>query len=109
MHTSPEKTVNSVCSRGAPAFVLLTFEGPDEYARAGLGTRVSGLACALAEEGYVTHLFFIGSPDPRVATRLRHKARRTALRFTWGQVIRTHIAPMGSAAAPARSSPGAVL
>jgi glycosyltransferase involved in cell wall biosynthesis len=47
-----------------PAFVLLSFEGPDSYSMAGgLGSRVSGLACALAEEGYETHLFFIGSPD----------------------------------------------
>src|SRR5688572_31234949 len=47
-----------------PAFVLLSFEGPDAYSMAGgLGSRVSGLACALAEEGYETHLFFIGSPD----------------------------------------------
>ncbi|HYC47127.1 MAG TPA: glycosyltransferase family 4 protein [Burkholderiales bacterium] len=47
-----------------PAFVLLSFEGPDAYSRAGgLGTRVSGLAAALAQEGYETHLFFIGSPD----------------------------------------------
>ena len=47
-----------------PVFVLLSFEGPDAYSRAGgLGTRVSGLASALAEEGYETHLFFIGSPD----------------------------------------------
>jgi glycosyltransferase involved in cell wall biosynthesis len=48
----------------SPVFVLLSFEGPDPYARAGgLGARVSGLACALAEEGYETHLFFIGSPQ----------------------------------------------
>jgi len=47
-----------------PAFVLLSFEGPDAYSRAGgLGARVSGLACALAEEGHETHLFFIGSPE----------------------------------------------
>ena len=47
-----------------PAFVLLSFEGPDDYARAGgLGTRVSGLARALAGHGYETHLFFIGAPD----------------------------------------------
>jgi glycosyltransferase involved in cell wall biosynthesis len=47
-----------------PAFVLLSFEGPDAYSRAGgLGARVSGLAWALAEEGYETHLFFIGSPE----------------------------------------------
>ncbi|HEX2827653.1 MAG TPA: glycosyltransferase family 4 protein [Burkholderiales bacterium] len=48
----------------APAFVLLSFEGPDPYSMAGgLGSRISGLACALAEEGYETHLFFIGAPD----------------------------------------------
>jgi glycosyltransferase involved in cell wall biosynthesis len=47
-----------------PAFVLLSFEGPDAYSRAGgLGSRVSGLAAALAEEGYDTHLFYIGAPD----------------------------------------------
>jgi glycosyltransferase involved in cell wall biosynthesis len=47
-----------------PAFVLLSFEGPDSYSKAGgLGTRVSGLASALAQEGYETHLFFIGSPE----------------------------------------------
>ena len=48
----------------SPAFMLLSFEGPDAYSRAGgLGARVSGLAGALAEEGYETHLFFIGSPE----------------------------------------------
>jgi glycosyltransferase involved in cell wall biosynthesis len=48
----------------SPTFVLLSFEGPDEYCRAGgLAARVSGLAGALAQEGYETHLFFIGSPD----------------------------------------------
>lgn len=48
----------------APAFVLLSFEGPDAYSRAGgLGARVSGLAGALAEEGYETHLFFVGGPE----------------------------------------------
>lgn len=50
--------------RAAPAFVLLSFEGPDAYARAGgLGARVSGLGAALADAGYETHLFFIGSPE----------------------------------------------
>ncbi|HYH43033.1 MAG TPA: glycosyltransferase family 4 protein [Burkholderiales bacterium] len=47
-----------------PAFVLLSFEGPDPYSRAGgLGSRVSGLASALACEGFETHLFYIGDPD----------------------------------------------
>lgn len=45
-------------------FVLLSFEGPDAYARVGgLGARVTELAAALAEAGYETHLFFVGSPD----------------------------------------------
>jgi glycosyltransferase involved in cell wall biosynthesis len=48
----------------SPAFVLLSFEGPDAYSVAGgLGTRVSGLAGALAAQGYQTHLFYIGSPE----------------------------------------------
>jgi glycosyltransferase involved in cell wall biosynthesis len=50
--------------RLTPAFVLLSFEGPDRYSHAGgLGSRVSGLAAALAQEGYETHLFYIGAPD----------------------------------------------
>lgn len=48
----------------SPVFVILSFEGPDDYARAGgLGARVAGLTCALAEAGFETHLFFIGGPD----------------------------------------------
>ena len=48
----------------APAFVLLSFEGPDAYSRAGgLGARVSGLAAALAQEGFETHLVFLGAPE----------------------------------------------
>ena len=45
-------------------FVLLSFEGPDRYSRAGgLGTRVTDLSRALAKAGFETHLFFIGAPD----------------------------------------------
>ena len=45
-------------------FVLLSFEGPDEYSQAGgLGVRVKGLSRALAQLGYETHLFFCGDPD----------------------------------------------
>ena len=44
--------------------MLLSFEGPDAYSRAGgLASRVSGLASALAEEGFETHLFYIGAPE----------------------------------------------
>jgi len=46
------------------AFVILSFEGPDEYSQAGgLGVRVKGLARTLAQLGYDTHLFFCGDPD----------------------------------------------
>jgi glycosyltransferase involved in cell wall biosynthesis len=45
-------------------FHVLSFEGPDAYARAGgLATRVHGLAQTLAELGYETHLWFVGDPD----------------------------------------------
>jgi glycosyltransferase involved in cell wall biosynthesis len=44
-------------------FAIVSFEGPDEYSRAGgLATRVRDLAEALAHEGFRTHLFFIGDP-----------------------------------------------
>jgi len=46
------------------SFVILSFEGPDRYSRAGgLGTRVTDLSRALAGMGFETHLFFIGDPD----------------------------------------------
>ncbi len=45
-------------------FVILSFEGPDDYALSGgLGTRVRGLSNNLAKMGYTTHLFFVGDPD----------------------------------------------
>jgi glycosyltransferase involved in cell wall biosynthesis len=45
-------------------FVVLSFEGPDVYARAGgLGVRVSELSRALADAGYPVHLVFVGDPD----------------------------------------------
>jgi len=45
-------------------FLLLSFEGPDPYSKAGgLGVRISNLGRSLAAHGYPTHLFFIGSPD----------------------------------------------
>lgn len=44
--------------------VILSFEGPDRYSRAGgLATRVTDLSSALAKQGLETHLFFVGSPD----------------------------------------------
>jgi glycosyltransferase involved in cell wall biosynthesis len=45
-------------------FVVLSFEGPDVYARAGgLGVRVTELSRALAEAGYPVHLVFVGDPN----------------------------------------------
>jgi hypothetical protein len=45
-------------------FHLLSFEGPDPYSRAGgLASRISGLAEALEEAGFETHLWFVGDPD----------------------------------------------
>jgi glycosyltransferase involved in cell wall biosynthesis len=53
-------------------FVILCFEGPDVYSTAGgLGTRVSELSEALANQGYTTHLIFIGDPyKPGVEQRV---------------------------------------
>jgi glycosyltransferase involved in cell wall biosynthesis len=43
---------------------LLSFEGPDGYARAGgIASRITGLANALAQRGFDTHLWFVGDPD----------------------------------------------
>jgi glycosyltransferase involved in cell wall biosynthesis len=45
-------------------FHILSFEGPDAYARAGgIASRITGLATALAEHGYETHLWFVGDAD----------------------------------------------
>jgi glycosyltransferase involved in cell wall biosynthesis len=45
-------------------FHLLSFEGPDPYARAGgLASRVDGLSRALVSLGFETHLWFVGAPD----------------------------------------------
>lgn len=44
-------------------FVLVSFEGPDRYSRAGgLGVRVAELSEALAERGFETHVIFVGDP-----------------------------------------------
>ncbi len=45
-------------------FHILSFEGPDPYARAGgIATRISGLSESLADLGYDTHLWFVGDPE----------------------------------------------
>ena len=45
-------------------FHLLSFEGPDTYASAGgIASRITGLATALADAGFETHLWFVGDPQ----------------------------------------------
>jgi glycosyltransferase involved in cell wall biosynthesis len=45
-------------------FVVLSFEGPDPYCRAGgLGVRVTELTRAIAAHGFDTHLYFVGDPS----------------------------------------------
>ncbi|MBI4491721.1 MAG: glycosyltransferase [Chloroflexi bacterium] len=47
-------------------FILLSFEGPDRYSMAGgLGMRIAELSRTLAEDGYRTHLLFVGDPHAR--------------------------------------------
>ncbi len=44
-------------------FVLLSFEGPDQYSMAGgLGVRMKELGLELARQGFTTHHIFIGDP-----------------------------------------------
>jgi glycosyltransferase involved in cell wall biosynthesis len=44
-------------------FVILCFEGPDQYSMAGgLGVRITNIASILAERGFLTHFIFIGGP-----------------------------------------------
>jgi glycosyltransferase involved in cell wall biosynthesis len=45
-------------------FHILSFEGPDSYARAGgIASRVDGLVQALVAAGHPTHLWFVGDPS----------------------------------------------
>jgi glycosyltransferase involved in cell wall biosynthesis len=47
-----------------PQFHVLSFEGPDAYARAGgIASRIQGLTQALVQAGFETHLWFVGDPD----------------------------------------------
>jgi glycosyltransferase involved in cell wall biosynthesis len=48
----------------AVQFHVLSFEGPDPYARVGgLATRIEGLTETLAALGLETHLWFVGDPE----------------------------------------------
>jgi glycosyltransferase involved in cell wall biosynthesis len=45
-------------------FHILSFEGPDGYARAGgIASRITGLSEALVQTGFETHLWFVGDPE----------------------------------------------
>jgi glycosyltransferase involved in cell wall biosynthesis len=68
-------------------FHVLSFEGPDAYARAGgIATRVEGLTEALAAQGNETHLWFVGDPD-----RGGNDTRRSVHLHRWAQwVSRDH-------------------
>jgi D-inositol-3-phosphate glycosyltransferase len=60
------KMQNGMAAQNSPSdtqFHILSFEGPDGYARAGgIATRITGLSEALAEAGFETHLWFVGDP-----------------------------------------------
>jgi glycosyltransferase involved in cell wall biosynthesis len=48
---------------GNTVVIILSFEGPDPYSLAGgLGARVTNFSHILSENGFMTHLFFIGDP-----------------------------------------------
>ncbi len=53
-------------------FLLLSFEGPDPYSKAGgLGVRISNIAQFLSSQGFQTHFIFIGDPDlPGLETQM---------------------------------------
>ena len=65
---------------------MLSFEGPDEYSRAGgLATRVEGLAETLATLGFETHLWFIGDPE-----QPGHEIRGSLYLHRWAQWLSRH-------------------
>lgn len=71
-------------------FHILSFEGPDGYARAGgIASRITGLSEAIAEAGFETHLWFIGDPD-----LAGHENRGQLSLHRWCQWI-SHYHPAG--------------
>ncbi len=68
-------------------FVLLSFEGPDQYSLAGgLGVRMKELALELARQGFPTHLVFIGDPD----LPARESPVDNLTLHRWGQWLSAH-------------------
>jgi glycosyltransferase involved in cell wall biosynthesis len=84
---------NSMATQNSPSdtqFHILSFEGPDGYARAGgIASRITGLSEALAEAGFETHLWFVG--DPYLPG---HEKRGQLLLHRWCQWI-SHYHPAG--------------
>ena len=85
MITLPHLTPDSL------EFVLLSFEGPDQYSMAGgLGMRVKELSLALAREGFRTHLIFVGDPHlpeeetPYANLTLHRWSQRLSARYPQG-------------------------
>jgi len=71
-------------------FHILSFEGPDAYARAGgIASRISGLSEALAVRGNDTHLWFVG--DPHLPG---HEQKNHLYLHRWCQWI-SHYHPLG--------------
>jgi glycosyltransferase involved in cell wall biosynthesis len=69
-------------------FVILSFEGPDPYSRAGgLGVRVTELSRALATRGFETHLYFVGDPHRPHTERLPDSPLHL---HRWSQWISRH-------------------
>jgi hypothetical protein len=67
-------------------FHILSFEGPDLYARCGgLATRVQGLVGALVGLGFETHLWFIGDPE-----QPGHESRGRLHLHRWTQWVSRH-------------------
>jgi glycosyltransferase involved in cell wall biosynthesis len=64
-------------------FHILSFEGPDPYARAGgIASRVDGMVQALVAAGHPTHLWFVGDP-----TSPGHERRGNLHLHRWCQWI----------------------
>ncbi len=69
-------------------FCIVSFEGPDPYARAGgLVVQVTHLADTLAQRGHETHLFFVGAPDAPPQSTDHDGLLRW---HRWGQWISAH-------------------
>jgi glycosyltransferase involved in cell wall biosynthesis len=67
-------------------FHVLSFEGPDLYARVGgLATRVEGLVAALVSLGFETHLWFVGDPE-----RPGHERSGLLHLHRWAQWVSRH-------------------